>query len=52
MLPGECLKLGVVLRVKEGGVVGVLEVLVHVLSVLLEASLEPVPGPLEGVLDL
>lgn len=31
------------LRVEEGGVVGVLEVLVHVLGVLLEASLEPVP---------
>lgn len=40
------------LRVEEGGVVGVLEVLVHVLGVLLEAPLEPIPGPLQGVLDL
>lgn len=40
------------LRVEERGVVGVLEVLVDVFSVLLEAPLEPVPGPLQGVLDL
>lgn len=50
--PGEGLELGVVLRVEEGGVVRVVQVLVHVLSVLFEAPLEPVPGPLQGVLDL
>lgn len=50
--PGEGFELGVVLGVEEGAVVRVLEVLVDVLSVLLEASLEPVPGPLQGMLDL
>lgn len=40
------------LRVEEGGVVRVVQILVHVLSVLLEAPLEPVTGPLQGVLDL
>lgn len=50
--PGESFELGVVLGVEEGGVVGVLQVLVHVLGVLLEAPLEPIPGPLQGVLDL
>ena len=50
--PRERFELGVVLRVEERGVVGVFEVLVDVFSVLLEAPLEPVPGPLQGVLDL
>lgn len=40
------------LGVEVGGVVGIGEVLVDIVSVLLEAALEPVTGPLQGVLDL
>lgn len=50
--PGQGVKLGVVLGVQVRRVVGVGEVLVHVVRVLLEAALEPIPRPLQGVLDL
>lgn len=40
------------LGVEVGGVVRISEVLVDIVSVLLETALEPVTRPLQGVLDL
>lgn len=50
--PGQGVQLGVVLGVQVRRVVGVGEVLIHLVRILLEAALEPIPRPLQGVLDL